>query len=130
MLLSEALIFFGQSKYLRPQIGHAPIRGLDLFKTEHVFEASDRSISYLRPLSVEIEIIQIRQDLDEIWLKYYKVLIGVYLIQILTDLDDLNFYRKGPRIGNAPIRGIEYNHSVEQIQALDRKCSYPRPGFV
>ena len=107
MLLSEALIFFGQSKYLRPRIGNAPIRGLDLFKTEHVFEASERSISYLRPLSVEIEIIQ-----------------------ILTDLDDLKFYTKGPWIGNAPIRGIECNHSVEQIQASDRKCSYPRPGFV
>ena len=66
MLLSEALIFFGQSKYLRPRIGNAPIRGLDLFKTEHVFEASERSISYPRPLSVEIEIIQIHQDLEEI----------------------------------------------------------------
>ena len=95
MLLSEASIVSGWCEYSMPRIGNAPIRGMDLFDTLLEFNASDRSISYPRPLSVEIEIIQIHQDLDEICLKYYKVLIGVYPIQILTDLDDLNSIERG-----------------------------------
>jgi len=68
----------------RPQIGNAPIQGLKYFLCLKKIKASDRSISYPRPLSIEIEIILICQDLDEIYLKYYKRLIGVYLIGVST----------------------------------------------
>jgi hypothetical protein len=57
----------------RPLIGNSPIRGLDLFDTVLAFNASDRSISYPRPLSIDIEIIKIGQDLDEIYPNQYLI---------------------------------------------------------
>ena len=73
MLLSEASIVSGWCNYSMPQIENAPIRGMDLFDTLLEFNASDRSISYPRPLSIDIEIIKIGQDLDEIYPNQYFI---------------------------------------------------------
>ena len=44
---------------------------------------------YLPALSNKPKIMESHQDLDEICLKYYNILIRVYLVQTLMDLADL-----------------------------------------